>query len=516
MQSFITGNKLQRTFGNLIILLVSGLFGHWFAVQQIHAVGVGALSTYPVAYLMLTVVKCMLTLFIFATLSQLLMSKLTGMFVSPLLVAMCYLPLVFAHQLVLMPFIFFAIVLFHLLTMASILYATHGQYSKKSMGVDVMVLLFFVAIHTVFTTRFSPLHWQDAILVADGYNSEEIPVLAPVFKSYVLAKHFSFTNIDHAQWAGIMNPPVSLNSPLLQLITFIGNLPSISYSVYHAVLMAVTFFMAILSSFSLYLFLRYAANLNFVFALFGGYLAFFGGAPILSDAFTADGGIFLSSYAVFPLALLLLTKAYEKSSLLNATWAGFALAAQFYISTPHPEGVIYSLLFYCTYAFGLFLFEKQTSVALRLKISLVAVVSFLVASLSTIGPILYDRLMGNMYVFAHVGDVHRIYFTPFTRYFILYAFSVPLSYYLLKRQQKLSPVYLSSLFLSTVLLMIILFARSTTLINLLIKLTHIGLHFWIVSRVGMYFCLSLFIIGMFTLQGLLDWVQPHTDARKGS
>ena len=192
-----------------------------------------------------------------------------------------------------------------------------------------------------------------ALLTAQGFNSEEIPVLAPSFKGFVLSKQFDFSNIDHAQWAGIMHPAATFQSPLIQLIAFIFDLPNASYEIFHILIMTVYFTCMILGAFGFYLFLKYAAKIPVLFAIFGGIVFCFSGAPLLMQTFTSDGGIFLPAQICFPYALLFISLAFEYKSNRLAAFAGLALATPFFLLTPHPEGTIYSVLFFGIYTIGL-------------------------------------------------------------------------------------------------------------------------------------------------------------------
>lgn len=487
---------------NVTIIFVGLLFGIWFATNQIHAVTEVLAATYPAQYFCLTVFKCTLTIITIYYLTRLLLTSLLEYKNSNLLTALAFLPLLLINLGY--PLYWLVASITFLLTLSLIANLKLSDYRRLASNYlpDVLVLMMLILLHTLLTTRFSPLNWHNAILVAEGYNSEEIPVLAPLFKSFILAKFFSFSNVDHAQWAGIMNPPAGLNSPFMQLLAFIFDLPSISYASYHSLLMAIYFILVIIGSYGFYLYLKYAMRLIFPFAFLGSCLYFFSGSPILADTFTADGGIFLSSYAVFPYALLIITLAFEKSSFLLAAWAGLALATQFFLSTPHPEGVIYSLLFFAIYTGGLVLFSSTFSFSKRVLLGGVALLSFLLLSAFIIAPIMVDRITGNMYVFAHIGDITRINLRPFTAYFALFAFFTPVSIYLLRQQKRLIPAFKSILLLSTFLLCLILSARSLWFIESLVQIFHIGLHFWVVSRIGMYFCLSVFVISLAGLEAI--------------
>jgi hypothetical protein len=364
------------------------------------------------------------------------------------------------------------------------------------------VLGLFFFLHFFLTTRFNPLNWSKALLTGEGYFTEELPVVAPIFKGFVLAKQFAFSFVDHAAWAGVMNPPTTLSSPFMQMLVFILDLPSISYESFHAVLAAIFFLLAIIGSFGFYLFLKYAAKLHWLFCIFGGFLFFFSGAPFLSGMFIADGGILVSPYAMFPYALLLISIAFEKNDLRFSAWAGAALAAQFFFLSPHPEGVIYSLLFYGVFMTSLVYYSTQLSLKRRILLAITSFISFFILSAHSLIPVLYDQMAGNMYVFAHTGDIKHGKLADMKFYASMLALSMLASRLFLKNKITFSPVYLSALSLALFIGILMVLTWVTTVARVLAHLLHIGLHFWYIFRPGMYFILATFIVFLFILEEL--------------
>jgi hypothetical protein len=367
-------------------------------------------------------------------------------------------------------------------------------------GQDTAVLTILFLLHLFITSSLSPLHWKMAILTFHSLSSAQVFPVASIFDEYVLAKQFSFSNVDHAQWAALMNPPGTLNSPFMQLLVFILNLPSISFEVYHKVIMLINFILVVLGSFGFYLFLRYAAKLTLLFSLFGGCLFFFSGTPFIEQMYLVDAGIFISSYAAFPYALLFLTLAFKHQDLRWACWAGIALATPFFFMAPHPEGIIYSCSFYGVYAIGLCIFANNLNLSSRLKLASVSIFSFLVLSLFTLLPIGLDCLRGNMYVIGHVGDIVAAPLEDCKIYIKLLCCSILISLTLLKINKRMSTTYLSALFLSIVMLLGIYLITKVDLQKALTQILHTNIHFSVIWRIGMYFFLSVTIIALFALQ----------------
>jgi hypothetical protein len=483
----------------LIISVIAIIFGCWFAKMQVSVVAPGAIDFYPKQYYVLTVIKCYFTTIAFWLFVNFVSSFLTKCNLNLRATALNFMPLV----LVWLKFPLLCVVgtIFFLQFLYLISVLTTEDYKRfwNFYAIDALVLFVFFVCHLLLTSSFSPLHWSMSMLTAVGYYSEEIPVLAPVFKGFLLAKQFSFSNIDHAEWACIMHPAASFVSPFMQLLTLILDLPSVSYEAFHKFMMTIYFILIVLGSFGFYLFLKYAAKVSSLFAFFGGYIFCFSGAPLFLQSFFKDGGIFLPAQAVFPYALLLISVAFEKNNKIFAAWAGLALASQFFILTPHPEATIYSILFYGIYTFGLCMFSWELPKSNRWQLAILSGITFSLLSAFYISPILIDKMNGELFVFAHVGDVTFNTANMFQKYINLLAIFVPISLVLLYLNKKISPVYLSSLLLSIFLFLIVLLSMHQSFNDALAKTLHIGLHLWIESRVGVYFYVSTFIIAIFGL-----------------
>lgn len=482
-----------------IISVAAVLFGYWFATMQLKAVAMDAISLYPKQYFMLTIFKSYLAIIAFFTFSQLMLSQLSLGKIKSSSVAWSYLPVILVYVHCPLYWIGCLILLIQAGLLVAHLQRNDYQQIRHRYSTDLLVFLFFLICHFFLTSRFSPLQWNASMLTAHGYNSEEIPVLVPIFQGYLLAKQFVFSNFDHAQWAGIMYAPVTLASPFMQLIDFIFDFPSVSYEGFHQLYSTIYFILMVAGSFGFYLFLKYAAKINSVFASFGGFLFLFSGNPLLSQMFTSDGGIFLAPLVLFPYALLCISNAFEKNDYRFAAWGGLAVAAQFFFLTPHPEGTFYSIFFYGVYTMGLFLFSWQLSWIRRFFLAVVSIIALFALSAFYIIPIVYDQMNGNMFVFAHTNDINFTYFLYFKVYVGLLAVFSLLSLFLLFLYKKITPVYLSSLFLSIVLLAFVFIILDANLISMLVHFLHMGIHFWVPSRIGVYFYASVFIITMYGL-----------------
>lgn len=517
MHVFNNGNKFFNHQSLLLPLLLvtifASIFGYWFATQQLLAVAKDAVASYPSQYFLLTITRCVLTMISFFCCSCLYLRMLSANKLSFIAIAVTFFPLtlVFAHVSLfnIMLTLFFLQFIF----LVSVIRMTDYQRLWQKLGIDLLALLTLFSLHFFITTQFSPLHWKMAMFTSDGFVSEEIPVVATLFKSFALAKQFSFSSFDHTQWAGILNPPITLASPLLQLITLIFDLPSMSAPIYHSILAAINFILFVGGSFGFYLFLKYSIRINPLFALLGGCLFFFSNAPFILTMISSDGGVFLSSYAVFPFALLLISLAFQKNSLIFASSAGLALNTQFFLYSPHPEGTIYSYLFFGVYAIGLMLFTK--SINFRRKFALVntAVFSTLLLASYVLLPILYDEIRGYMHTFAHSGDVNAIDLNIFSPYTELLKIFLPITLLFIYLEKRINPAILSMVFYTLTLFLILYFTSKTANVQFLLNVLHIGLHFWLPWRIGMFFCIGTFTMMMVFLDTILRHLLLSTSKR---
>lgn len=504
----LTNNHaLTNVIPAAIISTLAIAFGYWFGWHQINAVANDAFLTYPAQYFFITIAKCCLTIFAFFTFSHLVLSHLTLGKVKSTYLALSFLPL----ALIYLNYSLFSITLAILVLQFGLILLNLNLTDYKRLSsqylTDFSVLVIFFLLHTFLSKPFSPLHWDIALVSGDGTFTEEIPVLSPLFRGFLLAKQFSFSYVDHSQWAGIMNPAITLASPLMQLIVFIFDIPSIDMKAFHSVLAAIFFSLLVLGSFGFYLFLKYAAKLSFLFAVFGGFLFCFSGAPFFVWMFYADGGVLLSSYVVFVYALLAITLAFEKNSLFYAIWAGVALASQFFILTPHPEGVIYSFGFYIVYTSALVYYSKQSDRKNLLLLSSASVITFLLLSAYSIVPILYDKFIGNMYVFAHTGDIKHGRLADIKFYFFLFIASLLVSRFMFRHSRFrmdneaiFSRVYSASVFTAGLIIFMMGLTWITTVARFLAHKLHVGIHFWYIFRPGMYYSLFVYVIFLFILE----------------
>lgn len=490
----------------LIICVVSILFGYWFAVNQVNAVAPDMLATYPKMYLLQTISKCGLTIIIFSLFSQFIWGQISNGKLSNTFIAATYTILLLVYLHVALYWLVSTILVLQLLGCLTVLRKVDYDRLIANYLTDTLVFFTFFACHFFLTSRFSPLHWNMAMLVGEGYYTEEIPVLAPIFRGYLLAKQFSFSYVDPANWTGIMNPPITLSSTLMQILEFVLDLPSLSIESFHIVYVAIYFLMVVIGSFGFYLFLNYGAKLHKLVAFYGGFLYFFSGAPFMAQMFDADGGVLLSSFVVFPYALLLISLAFEKNNLLYALWAGAFLAAQFFMMTPHPEGVLYSAMFFGIFACWVALFTSDISLLRKFVLVAAATGSFMALSAYNCLPIIADRLSGNMYVFAHSGDVEHVRLHEIKLYMFTGVGAAMIFAFLRKlRSKRFLPVQVSCLLFSFSLLAILLLTTNTDFVRWLARVLHMGLHLSYPWRFGMYFYLSVFMMVAFAIEEMAEF-----------
>lgn len=483
-----------------LIVFIALAFGYWFATNQAVMISPDALSLLPTKYFSLTVLKCVLTIITVYLFSHLLLSCIAK--IKPIYTALTFMPILLIYFNQPLLHIVALISIFQIFLLLLILKKQDYQQLKKAYLVDIIVLSILFLLHLIFTTQYSPTHW-DMALLSGRLVSEEIPVVSPLFKGYALAKQFVFSSIDYSEWAGIMHPPITLHSPFLQLLTLIYDLPSISPETFHAVISAIYFLLIVTGSFGFYLLLKYAANISTAFAFFGGCIFFFGGSPHVASMMAIDAGVFLSSYCVYPYALLFIYLALKNESYKYGFWASIALASQFFWMAPHPEATIYSFGFFTLFAFGIL---NKPSERKKIAIILTSLFVAILLSAFAIFPIVYDQLIGEAHTFAHTGDIMANSFKTFVSASLILAFCFMIKDKVMDcfelRFRNDEAFFQSSLYLSLFMLFFILLSCNVQIMTFLIHGLHINLHMWCPWRIGMYYSLSVSCLLMICLDRL--------------
>src|SRR5688572_14379345 len=193
MRYYGYSSPYNHYYGFLLTSLIAILIGIWFSEHQLTAITVDAAASYPIAYRVLAVFKCYCVVIAFFSFSHLMLSVFSRAKVSLLSTACTYIPLLLIYA----SYPWLWVLTITLISQLALLIATwnHNDYVwlKKTFLNDVIAICLFVLVHILFTTRFFPLNWNSPLLVNSGMFSEEIPVLAPLFRGYLLAKQFSFS-----------------------------------------------------------------------------------------------------------------------------------------------------------------------------------------------------------------------------------------------------------------------------------------------------------------------------------
>ncbi len=268
---------------------------------------------------------------------------------------------------------------------------------------EVCVVLVIGAVLYLEGGSVSVRYASDSLATALGAYQQEIPFLAPVYKSMIWAKLFSFSDFTYAFWGAAPHIETSYISYPVDVVAFGLDLPSVNPETFSKVSLAVLFVLLWAGSYGFYLLLRMGLKLSTPIALAGG-IAFVFGNQMLHVGWIADGPIFTAAYAVLPFALLLFVEAVRRNSRLLALASGTVLSLQFYLYAPHPEATVYVGLTYgflCV-AMGLFAFLfRAASLSTVIWTLVLAVVGIGLAALAYIGPILDVQFDGNMIVFGH-------------------------------------------------------------------------------------------------------------------
>lgn len=396
-------NKLLLyTLGYCINLI---LFGGWFAYQQVVHVSGGSYFNYPYFFFFITVAKVFLYVNFLVLMNELLVEFMANnafdvrkMFVSSL----WFLGVFFGVSLLICIVGFLIFRYIFLESSRTILKFLWEQ--KINVGILSVLFLWFALFPPV--NAFSPLYWGRSLV---ELLWEELPVISPLYKSFLWAKHFSFSNVDYSYWASIMHVPTSYASPFLQFITLVFDVPSIDVKSFHFLLLIIFYLLCVFGSFGLYFYLYNGLAIHRFVAIIAS-LLFVYGNKFIGNGLESDGTILLSAYLLLPWALYFLHIAMQKNDRLIAGWSGIALALPFYFSTPHPDMMFYCLCIYaCVGFFNVFLWaEKNKSFKDHILIFVLSLISFLIASMFYIGPVLWDQFQGNMHIVAHALPISRL------------------------------------------------------------------------------------------------------------
>lgn len=492
--------------GLIIIAYVGTAFGNWFSLQQIHAVYAQASpAIFPFFARIITILQCTLAIAAAWALTHLVITSVCTRRISPVVTALTFAPLYAVYFSQKPLHILLATLLIQIAVSVFSLRISGCLGALKFYAVDIMALGILLCMYLCLTTAFSPLTDTMPLLNVRGPGVEEIPIVASLFRQYAFAGQYSFSSVDYSEWAALMHPPVTLNSTLLQLATFIFALPPIDVESFHKAMHLIQFLLMVGGSFGCYLFLKYAANVRSIIALIGGALFFFSGAPLFGNMFTYDGGVLITPFALFPYALLFIALAFKKEEYRYGVLAGIALAAQFFFYTPHPEGTIYSAGFFTVFGMGLYFFTPGLHWGKKEKLCALAValLTFLLASSYVILPIIWDSAAGYMYTFAHIGDITASPLEAYKPYPMLLFCILPLYWWINGRTRKIEPVHAALIIFSVFLFFTLYLTSSLRFNKALISVFHLGLHLgdrpW---RIGLYLFFGVLCLSMITLEAI--------------
>ena len=512
MQTSYIQPKSTVLITSIIIGLIAWNFGQWFAIQQLSMVAAGAVASYPKSLMLNTILKCVCTILIFFAFSTLFVSHISRSKLASRFVALSFIPLLLVGSIPI-SLLLSGILCIQLVGIITVYRKSDYLWLANLYLVDLLALIGLFTLHVMLTKLVSPLHWKMAMFTTFGAVGEEIQIQAPFYKGFSLAKQFVFSNFDYSEWGSILNPPITLSSPFMQLTAFIVDLPSMSPIAFHKLLAATQFMLMVSGSFGLYLFLKYPMRLNVIYAFFGGCLMFFSATPLLFHMLSDDGAVFLTCYAIFPYALLLIALAYQKQNYIFACWAGTALASQLFFLTPHPEGILYSTLFYGIFTFVMCISTTDLGWQKRIGLGFISFMVFGALCLYPLLPILIDQALGNSHTFAHTGDIDVNDIMKVKSYLILLAIFGPVSFIVRGFQKNVNPVYISALVLTLVLAGLYAMTTSHKLVTIMVQTLHVGLHVWAPWRIGLFFCIGVFIIAMTGLQAITEAIIWLADSR---
>jgi len=399
--SYASKIKLSTTLYALGILCSLTSFAAWFAYQQIHTVFHGA-SSYPFFYYLLTIYKVSVFLLILTLLCLYLLDLICHQTFSIKRMFFSIFPIVLINFGFSLGFCTFAIISISILL--TLPYYKEIEKLLWQRKIDVLVLILIILWFTFYknVNLFSPLQWARSLL---NIRSEEIGVTAQIYKNYISSKQFSFSDMDYSNWAGVIHSPNGLVSPLLQIIALVFDLPSIDIKSFLKVILIILYALAIAGSFGFYLYFRYALMTRTSIAIMASLFFVLGNAFFLTTL-QIEYFIFAVNYLLLPYVLLSLKLSIIRNSIRIACWTGAVIALPFFILSPHPEAIIYTVFIFMIFgAINLIAPKDQTRLNI-VKLLGTSLLTFVIFSLFYTGPLLWEVLNGDMHVFGHVQPLN--------------------------------------------------------------------------------------------------------------
>lgn len=389
--------------GTVAIIATAAVLGHWFLENQLARISPMLTAVYPLRLRLQTMVELLGLIALFYLSCLFILNRLAPPASAAsryLHVALAFLPLMLTPAVGLGTAAVLTLAALLLVALAVTPMARFGELAG-ALALHLLALIAIALVTLISAEVVSPLNQADPLIIYSERTQGDLHIFAPVYKSYIWAKLFSFSDFDYSVWGMAPNVPTNLYSLPVQLFALLLDLPSVDVKSFHRLMAALVYVLFVAGSYGFYLFLRLGLTFRFLVALVGG-LLFILGNLYFQIGFRNDYLFFVSAYALLPYALLALALAMRRGDFFAAAWSGFALALPFYILAPHPEATLHAVFFYACVALAwVFLPRKNPAFARRLQLLVVAAAVALAASAAHLAPIAETVGAGNLIAFGH-------------------------------------------------------------------------------------------------------------------
>lgn len=493
--------SLSRFFYFLGCVIIFVLFGRWFAIEQINHVAPAVANSYPTLFYYCTILKVGLFVFVLLAAWQQLINGICQQSFDSLSLFYLALPLLVVYLSISLAVI--TIIMLCISFMQCVMRYKIIKQSAYSHRFDLFSLIISALWVAFFKplSLFSPLQLSNALL---NFPLEEIPVISPLYKSYIWAKQYSFSMVDYAHFGAIMHTAAEFASPVMQLLALILNYPSIDVMGFHQLLLVIVYVLAVAGSFGFYLYLRYSLTITPWIALVGSLLFIYGNFAI-SPTVQMDSILFLTSYLLLPYPLLLFSSALKHGSYHRAALTGLMLALPFFILNTHPEMTIYAGLLFGVVAGWQAIFGNNGCSRLRaIGLLVICLIAYVLIILYRIGPLIWDIKTGYMSVMGHSVSLLALANVKRPSLFLL-AIVIPILAIDAWRQRS---VKLGAwLMIAFLIYGLFIFKSITTFIPSLAFLSTFNIHlnlpsFW---RLQLLYNLALLVLAVYAINCLYEW-----------
>ena len=517
----------------LLIFIISLIVGIWYAVQQIDVISPELAGDYPILPRVGVLLQVGFVIFIAYFGLVMILRWLRGTPATMALrtgAALCFLPLtlvllklptlsvglpvryhifdLYGYYVQLDPgngipvSIVLSIFLMLLMAIAAMLKAS-SQHRRDVLREPILVFAGLSIVLYLTQGFFSPANWDRILDVGTGFYQQEQPAIMPVYKSFIWAKFFSFSNFDYSYFGAVPHTPTSYGSFPLTLLALLSDAPSIEPAAFYRLFYLVLFCLLLLGSFGTYLLLRKGARIG-LGASIGGGLGFVLANRALYENIVSETHLNIASYAVFPFAALFLVLALRDRRPLLALWSGMTLGSQFYLASPHPEGTLYSFLMYGVFAFALLVMcvTQRESLKRYALLMVYAGAGLVLTSMGHLLPVLHAQATDVMYVFGHLSeprmDIWSSGWTDIGRYrmkpqaIMVLILIVPVFWRQI-REGKVEPIFCAMLSIFAFIIMLVHPWTAASIFNFLGSLG-VNLNSIAPQRIGIWFSFSATVL----------------------